>query len=615
VYKDPVLLKNYKNAVGLIRGAFQKKLKYSEALDPILWGRFLAIIDLWGNTDHTVQWRNVRLYYNPITARIEPIANDAYPTYIRKNPYRPAFEGDLARTLLTDPIIYNSYKEALALLVDKLKNQGLLKELLKMEDNMINTLGSEFFLINKLNLENLVWRGECILGKNECGDYKTYPSFAKVYLAEYQGNTFLELSNTVQYDLEIQKIEWFHPANGDIQPLEEWNAQTDLHTLKATLLKRLPTSYKLRLFKDLRNKGYQVRVWAGIKGHGSFGAIIAQSTPYQLALEDQFIPHSTLDEQLVRHPYLKFDERAGTFYIPSGTWHVQQPIVLPEKYGLKLVAGTTLKFDKEAFIFTKGPLDFKGSKTAPITLEADRNSATWKGLVVLESAASSNWSHVIIHNTAELKLKDWGLTGGVSFYKSDVVMASGLFEGARGEDALNIVHSKFQMSNIRFQSTLSDAFDSDFSSGFVKGGSFENIGTAGGGDGIDVSGSVVDVEGVRFKDVSDKALSVGEKSFMKASRLDINTVGIGAASKDASHLEISDSVIKKTKQAGLMAYVKKPEYGPAEIKAVNLVFMDTPHSAKSQKGSNIIIDGKPVATEDIDVNYMYKTVMKSGTKQ
>ena len=31
--------------------------------------------------------------------------------------------------------------------------------------------------------------------------------------------------------------------------------------------------------------------------------------------------------------------------------------------------------------------------------------------------------------------------------------------------------------------------------------------------------------------------------------------------------------------------------------------------------SNIIIDGKPVATEDIDVNYMYKTVMKSGTKQ
>jgi hypothetical protein len=317
---------------------------------------------------------------------------------------------------------------------------------------------------------------------------------------------------------------------------------------------------------------------------------------------------------LAQHPFLRFDAQARTFYINSGSWHVKQPIILPEDYGLKLAGGTTLKFDKEAFLFTKGPLDFKGSKTAPITLKAAGNSVTWKGLVVLEASKSSIWSYVTVRNTAELRLKDWGLTGGVTFYKSDVVMDSGLFVGARGEDALNIVHAKFQLNNTRFKNTLSDAFDSDFSTGFVKGGSFEQIGIAGGGDGIDVSGSVVNVEGVTFEDISDKALSVGEKSFMKASRLDIDTVGIGAASKDASKLEISNTVIKGASKAGLMAYVKKPEYGPAEIRGVNLMFVDTPFAAKSQQGNTIVIDGKSVDTEDIDVNYMYRTV-KSGKEQ
>lgn len=618
VYQDKTLLKDYRSAVGLLRGALQGKIKFSEVFDPVLWGRFLAIIDLWGNSYHSVMWRNVRLYYNPITARIEPIANDAYPTYVNKDAYRPAFDGDLSRQLLSDPVIYQSYRESLALVIDKLKNEGLLKELVDLEDKQIDVLGEEFFLIKRLNLENLLWRGECLLGKNECGDFKGYPFLARVFVVEDQSDTFVEIMNTVQYDLEIRKFEWFNPTNGETLPLEEWNKSTQFRTLEATPFKRLPRSYKFKLLKDQRSKGYKVRMWAGIKGHRSFGPIIADPNPYRLPLEEHFIPHSTVDEQLARHPFLQFDAQTHAFYINSGTWHVMEPIILPKDYGLKIEEGTTLKFEEEAFLFAKGPLNFNGSNSAPITLEGmgeNVTGKTWMGIMVLESTLSSNWSHVTVRNTSEWKQNFWGLTGGVNFYKSNVLMNRTSFIGNRAEDALNIIHSKFQLTNIRFMNTLSDAFDSDFSTGFVKGGLFKNIGSAGGGDGIDVSGSVVDVEGVTFEGIFDKALSVGEKSYMKARRLDIQNVAVGAASKDGSQLDISDSVIKNAREAGLMAYVKKPEYGPAEIRGTNLVFMDTPNSAKSQNGNSIVIDGQTVATEDIDVKNMYKTVMKSSLKK
>ena len=60
--------------------------------------------------------------------------------------------------------------------------------------------------------------------------------------------------------------------------------------------------------------------------------------------------------------------------------------------------------------------------------------------------------------------------------------------------------------NTDFVSTISDAFDADFSVGEVEGGIFRDIGKAGGGDAIDISGSKVSVSGTFFENVNDKIL-------------------------------------------------------------------------------------------------------------
>ena len=145
------------------------------------------------------------------------------------------------------------------------------------------------------------------------------------------------------------------------------------------------------------------------------------------------------------------------------------------------------------------------------------------------------------------------------------------------------------MKNVTIKNTLSDAFDSDFSKGEVETSFFQNIGSKSGGDGIDASGSEIVVSKTQFLNISDKALSVGENSNMRANEINIKATDIAAASKDGSRLFLSNSILTGIKQAGLMAYIKKDEYGPAEIIAKNLKFNSTDQHAVVQKLSLIHI--------------------------
>ena len=123
---------------------------------------------------------------------------------------------------------------------------------------------------------------------------------------------------------------------------------------------------------------------------------------------------------------------------------------------------------------------------------------------------------------------------------------------------------------------------------------FENIGISGSGDGIDVSGSTVSVKNTSFKNISDKALSVGEKSRMTASNIIIEKTKIAAVSKDGSFLSLTDAKIKSASKAGLMAYIKKSEYGPAEIHCTNCQFDNIETVAAKRFESRITIDGKEI---------------------
>ena len=622
VFTDPILNRDYQNAVGLLRAFLRKTLKPSEAFNADLMGKFIAVTDVWGS-DHGLEYGNVRFYYNSISAKIEPIVYDSDTGVIKGEVGTPPSSGSvpssigkISRDLLRDRRIFDARTRAFKTLLHKFRQEGLLKKLQDRENELLDTLGGEFFLAQKLGLEKLVWRTECFLGVNECGNADRFPTLMNIYHIQNDSGKYLEIHNTVPYEVEIKGIEWFVPETGQVRPLELPAGEVIPKALKATVHGELPIIYKLKHLKDHRKEGFQIRVKAGIKDNGTFAYAVATPQNYQVPFHSIPIPVATASEALSGHGYLKLDAESQMFRVSPGSWEVRKPLVLPEGYGLAVSPGTRLQFHEKSFLLVRGPLRLKGTQAAPVILEsAGGKASSWLGIVVMDSPQPSVWSHVSVLRTSGIQLGSWSLTGGVSFYRSDIRMEHCVLEGNRGEDALNIIHSQFQLDDVRIENTVSDGFDSDYSEGVVNGGVFRNIGSAGGGDAIDVSGSEVSVNGTRFENVSDKALSVGEKSRMVAKDLDMKDVNVGAASKDGSHLQITASTIRNAGVAGLMAYVKKPEYGPGTIEADHLVFAETALQARSQKGSVIRLNGEEVEAQDIDVKQMYKTIMKPGLRK
>ena len=82
------------------------------------------------------------------------------------------------------------------------------------------------------------------------------------------------------------------------------------------------------------------------------------------------------------------------------------------------------------------------------------------------------------------------------------------FQLSSAEDSLNIVNAEIDIANISIINSFSDGFDCDYCKGKIINSLFDGMG----GDGLDFSGSSVSLDKLTFKNIKDKALSVGEAS-------------------------------------------------------------------------------------------------------
>jgi hypothetical protein len=165
-----------------------------------------------------------------------------------------------------------------------------------------------------------------------------------------------------------------------------------------------------------------------------------------------------------------------------------------------------------------------------------------------------------------------------------------VFDSLQCEDALNIISSKFSIDHTEFLDVSADAFDSDFSTGTVTNARFGDVIN----DGLDLSGSKVEVHATRFFGIGDKAISVGENSMLVANELIINDSEVGTVSKDKSVVAIRNSSFRDVDNA-LMAYEKKEEWGPAEISCDNCLFDNVTSVGVEQYGSRITVDGNEIS--------------------
>jgi hypothetical protein len=292
----------------------------------------------------------------------------------------------------------------------------------------------------------------------------------------------------------------------------------------------------------------------------------------------------------------------GQYEIKKGGWVLNQPMVVDGD--LRIPSGARITFSKNSYLIVKGALTAVGRAEDPIVLDSLGDS--WKGIYVLNANKRSHLSNIIIKNLASLEDGLLKLSGGVTFYKSDVDMQNVTIDGVVAEDAINFVESDFTMNMVRVVNTTSDGLDSDFSQGTITKSKFSNIG----GDALDFSGSDITIDKIQATNVRDKAISGGEGSKLSITNSMFSDIGVGIASKDGSHILVSDTSILNYRLHAAMSYTKKDFYPMSSISLTGCK-VNQGHPYIRQKETFMVVDHVEIPEKEVNVKKLYQSeVMK-----
>lgn len=515
ILKDTMLSAEFTAARTLLEGFRDGKYSASKVFNTDQLATFFALSELLGARHGSGYWHNLRFYYNPITALLEPItfdgdAGNEIPSVLgigTKNDTLDIFY----QRLFADSAFNKIYLKKL----EKVSVDSYLTNLLKKKqsklDSLLSRLLAEFpdakftdkpFRQNSKTICQSIHPKKCV----------------NAYLKKQTVNSI--------------EIEW-----ANIQPL-----QIEITGLQADSILLKPTGKPT-----------------------AKGTAAGQIAPYQTS-------KFTIPNGFKIPKKMKLMYQAGPLK-NKGKDKVQMYERLNEKYVFNTNPfPVEIPFPKNSDIGNYGnrrvnyidiavyncPLNFNGSERLDYT----------KGFLVITDSVS------IIKNYQFKNVKGQGIlgrniTGSFTFYGGKAIIEDCLFENITSEDVLNLVRCDFELRNCTFRNCSSDAFDADFCTGKVINCRVENCHN----DGFDISGSTVTFENCAVVNAGDKGISVGEASTANIKNLTVNGSVYGVGVKDWSHATISNSTLTNCK-TGVGIYQKKPEFGGARAALQNIAFIN-----------------------------------------
>lgn len=569
---SPSLAQQFKIAKNLIVGLRDQKLSLSEAFDIDKLTLYIALSNLFGG-HHGLHIENVRIYYNPVTNKLEPVSFDSN-------------SGIKLRELREYPVgIHDAaFREKLVEKYRLVSSQEFIDNFIRRYADSLNelslNLSGEF---NEAALDISILEHNANLIKK------------KIDPADIIHATLVGYDNS-QMEIEIKNLSEFPVVAEDLvlankKSLNENRKAPTINPGDTVRLKfKLKKSFN-NAFVSKKNKegGFRYpKDLTKIKlSHHILGSAENKYNPIQ-AFDSKFDEAGFTGMQLVPNfgafDFIAADETASLTF-RSGNHTLNETLFIPSGYQITVEAGFRLNLRNGASVISHSPLHTMGTQRDPVEFYSDDSSAG--GLFITAPGRTSILSHTTFSNLSVPKLQLWALSGSVNFNETTVELSNCVFENNRSEDALNLIRSDFMMDSIQFRNTYSDAFDGDFVTGKITNSVFENAGN----DGIDVSGSDIEVRNITIINPSDKGMSAGEGSTIKGNTVEIMEGEIGLVSKDNSRITLSGISIRNTRLA-ISCFQKKSEYGPGLIDLEGVDFSGNEVSYLIEPASDLIIDNK-----------------------
>lgn len=586
IMADNELQQELKTVNNLMAVLGHSELLVSEIFDIEHLAFLFAATDLIGQ-GHAVSIHNLLFYYNPITSRIEPIPRDTQMMEPLKTLYGYSRKIKTDETVITNPkswadlifqdeLFFREYIQTLERISKKSYLDIFFKRHQEEAKREMDILYKSFpfysFIWKPTLYENQEKIQRMLNPKNGISAYFEGVDTKKNIIK-------LRSANFLYLPIEIESLT---AANNTFWVKEKTLLQAYIHNESPDY-----REINFVLPQGINKQGFTnktLRINYKILGSSSLRTHDVHPLPYF----DKKIPlrnSPKADSNIESFEFLVIDDNTNTILIREGNWIVESSIIIPKGYHVENEGSLVLDLKNGANIISYSPFYLKGSKKKTILIKS--SDSTGQGLFIFETDEPNHFNNVKFENLDAPHEKGWVLSGAVTFYESNANIESCIFSGARSEDMLNIVRSKFNITDVTFSDSFSDSFDADFTEGTLQNVRFQKCGN----DCLDFSGSIANANEIVLSKAGDKALSVGEKSTLTISNLLITDSNIGIASKDLTTINADHVTISNT-NIGLAAYEKKTEFGSASMHITDLIIDNVTESHMIEEGSILVIDGE-----------------------
>ncbi len=570
ILSDSTQYRYYMSALSLIEGVRNKAISIDQAFDIKQLARFHAIIDLVGG-QHSIDWSDIKYYYNPLKRLLEPVAYESFTTFPIKSlsgmykftqlePGKNYYDWHTA--IFSNPAFFSAYVQEL----EKVSSSEYLDDFfenidVKLEENL-NILFKEYpykkfdkqtyyrnqQLIKKMLDPPKQFHAyfDHVTGDSVCikiGSIESLPSELK---AIHIGELKISLSPAVIIPSKKENDAIAYKEYYFVLPSKyEWK-------------NKLADSIKIIYCLLGSSKEKQERVF---------------SFPHP-TIKIQNSPGKTGNMKLFS--FLIINEEDKSILIKQGKQRLSQTLIIPAGYKVCVSPGLVLDLINNSELISFSPMYIPGSADVPVLIQS--SDSTGKGIQII-SNEKSQLEHVFFTKTVK----------GISFSGGTVVLNYCSFAKIQSDPALQLTQTNFKITGCLFQQTVSNALVAQNSEGNIQNSVFENCS----GDAVQVLSSIVSVKYTYIKNSRGNALNASGASQVNGEGIKINKALVGISGGDLSIINLKNVTIFDSEK-GIEVRKTTSNAGQTRISLVGLELKGVKVNYNTSEKLSILVNNKSV---------------------
>lgn len=547
------------------------ELPTSDAFDLGRTARFFALSDLCGNV-HGDLIHNIRFYFNPVTARLEPVGVDANAGYYIDG-IKGLSDSPYYRMFFDDPVFFEQYLAEL----DRIRADGYLEALFEetrsgFQENLTTIYRDQPYYF----FEDDTYFANREVIRRALAPYRAVSAYAN---GTSEGRLRVDLGASQPLPVEVTAL-----YVGDLRSLPDGGA----FRLPGKILNE-PVEFRQVAFSLPGSAGWNattpLQLECRVVGTGDVRREPVIATP-RIAPGAGAVSLARLPASADRFAFAVTDDERREVYLEPGSHRLAEPLVLPEGYGLVCGPGTTLDLVRNASIVARGPLAWEGSEQDPIVVRS--SDGTGGGLVVMRAKNTSTLARVHLAGLAGVD-SETGNGTVLTFLESPVVLDHISVVGAGTTPLLRLVDSQFSLARSAFERGADPAVSVEFSRGTINGTRVAE------GSGVRITGSEVGIGQARFEQITGTAVNAERESTISGEEIECTGAGTALEVRAGSSVDISFLALRDV-EVGVSAGAAESgsEPGKVVLRQVSLANVTTPYGMGED--SSIVVDGRRVGT-------------------